>query len=502
MSPRRVVLLGLLLAVIGASGPLRAEAETIAIGSKTFGESYLLGEIFAQLLEAEGFEVERRFGLGGTLICTEALQQGEIDVYPEYTGTITQAILRSDIPATEAAVAAPLAHLGLRTLPALGFDNTYAIAVDGGRAEREGLATVSDLRGRADLVVAFSNEFLERDDGWPGLRDAYGLDLAPSGVDHGLAYQAIAGGRIDATDAYSTDGDLERYGLAVLEDDRGFFPSYLAVPLARTDLAPEAAAVLGRLAGRIDEARMRRLNARVSVDGLGFGEVAAAFLLEEGLVAADARAADAPRGRRSDFAANTWRHLQLTGVALLVAVLLGVPLGVLVHASRRASRVVLYVASLLQTIPSIALLALLIPLLGIGVAPAIVALFLYALLPILRATVTALLTVDPVLVRVAVGMGLTERQRVRHLLLPLAMPHVLAGVRTAAVISIGTATLAAFIGAGGLGQPIVTGLALNDPNLILQGAVPAAVLALVTELAFEFLERRLVPAHLRDDPLR
>ena len=135
------------------------------------------------------------------------------------------------------------------------------------------------------------------------------------------------------------------------------------------------------------------------------------------------------------------------------------------------------------------------------IAPAIVALFLYALLPILRATVTALLTVDPLLVRVAVGMGLKRRQRVRYLLLPLAMPHVLAGVRTAAVISIGTATLAAFIGAGGLGQPIVTGLALNDPNLILQGAVPASLLALTTEFAFELLERRLVPAHLRADPL-
>jgi osmoprotectant transport system permease protein len=494
--------LALLMVAVGLGAPVRVDAasggEPIAVGSKTFGESYLLGEIFARLLEAEGFVVERRFGLGGTLICTAALRAGEIDVYPEYTGTITQAILRADIPATEAAVATPLAGLGLRTLPALGFDNTYALAVDGDRAAREGLATVSDLRGRDDLAVAFSNEFLERDDGWPGLRAAYGLELAPAGVDHGLAYQAIAGGRIDVTDAYSTDGDLERYGLFVLEDDRAFFPSYLALPLARADLPPAAAAALSRLAGRIDEARMRGLNARVSVDGLGFDEVARDFLIEEGLVVAGGET----RGRRSDFAANTLRHLQLTGVALLAAVLLGVPLGIFVHTSRQASRTVLYVASLLQTIPSIALLALLIPLLGIGVAPAVVALFLYSLLPILRATVTALLTVDPVLVRVAVGMGLSERQRVRHLLLPLAMPHVLAGVRTAAVISIGTATLAAFIGAGGLGQPIVTGLALNDPKLILQGAVPAAVLALLTELAFEFLERRLVPAHLRDDPLR
>lgn len=494
---RFILCFGAVLVLVLAVHDARAEDRTIAIGSKTFGESYLLGEIFAQVLEAEGFTVARRFGLGGTLICTEALRAGEVDVYPEYTGTITQAILRADVPATRAGVAGPLARLDLRTLPALGFDNTYAIAVHADRAEAEGLRTISHLRARQDLAVAFSNEFLERDDGWPGLRAAYGLVLQPTGVDHGLAYQAIASGRIDVTDAYSTDGDLERYRLVVLEDDQRFFPNYIAVPLARADLPPRAVAALGRLAGRIDEKRMRQLNAAVSVDGLGFSEVAEAFLADEGLVVAEGRR----RGRHSDFVANTLRHLQLTGIALLGAVLLGVPLGIFVHGSRQASRVVLYIASLLQTIPSIALLALLIPLLGIGVAPAIVALFLYALLPILRATVTALLTVDPLLVRVAVGMGLKRRQRVRYLLLPLAMPHVLAGVRTAAVISIGTATLAAFIGAGGLGQPIVTGLALNDPNLILQGAVPAALLALTTEFAFELLERRLVPAHLRADPL-
>lgn len=476
----------------------QAQEEPIAIGSKTFGESYLLAEIFSRLLEHEGFAVERRFGLGGTLICKEALATGEIDLYPEYTGTITQAILRADIPATEEALAPPLARLGLVTLPALGFDNTYALAVDGERARREGLVRISDLLDRDDLVFAFSNEFVERDDGWAGLRVRYGFEVEPRGVDHGLAYQALARGRIDVTDAYSTDGDVERYGLRILEDDLAFFPRYLALPLARADLPEAAAEVLGRLGGRIDAARMRALNARVSVDGLGFDEVAEAWLLEEGLVTPGRET----RGRRSDLLGNTLDHLQLTVVALLAAVLTGLPLGVLVHRSPRTSRAVLYVASLLQTIPSIALLALLIPLLGIGWAPAVVALFLYSLLPILRATVTALLTVDPLLVRVAVGMGLTERQQVRHLLLPLAMPNVLAGVRTAGVISIGTATLAAFVGAGGLGQPIVTGLALNDPELILQGAIPAALLALATELGFEALERRLVPAHLRSDPLR
>ena len=196
------------------------------------------------------------------------------------------------------------------------------------------------------------------------------------------------------------------------------------------------------------------------------------------------------------LARNTSRHLQLTGLALLFAALVGVLTGVLVHLSRPASRVVLYLAGLLQTIPSIALLALMIPLLGVGFTPAVVALFLYSLLPILRSTIIALVTIDPLLRRVADAMGLTRAQQFRHVLFPLALPHVLAGLKTAAVISIGTATLAAFIGAGGLGEPIVTGLALNDTRLILQGAIPAAILALLTEFFFELVERRLIPAHM------
>ena len=504
MSGPRVALLLLFVATCLAAFPNRhagaAEAPTITVGSKNFGESYLLAEVMAQLLESEGYRVERRFGLGGTLICTSALDEGEIDVYPEYTGTITQAILEAPLPGTREAIAGPLAALGLATLAEFGFDNTYAIAMPAELARERGFERISDLAGAADLRLAFSLEFLDRDDGWAGLAPRYGLDQTPVGIEHGLAYRALASGRADATDAYSTDGDIERYGLVLLDDDAGFFPRYAALPLVRSGFPAPAAEIIERLGGRIDEARMRALNARVSVDGDDFATVAAAFLLEEGLV--DAPAADVPaRGRGAERLENMRRHLWLTGVALGLAVVLGVPLGIVVHRSRRASRVVLYAASLLQTVPSIALLALLIPLLGIGWLPAIVALFLYSLLPILRATVTALLTVDPLLRQVAVGMGLTRGEQVRHLLLPLAMPNVLAGIRTAAVISIGTATLAAFIGAGGLGQPIVTGLALNDTGLILEGAVPAAVLAIATELLFEALERWLVPAHLRAEQI-
>lgn len=488
----------LLLGACFLGAAAQAATERVVVGSKNFPEGRLLGELVAQLLEARGLAVGRRLGLGGTMIAYEALRNGDIDVYVEYTGTITETILEAPVATTREALAAPLAKLGLRTLPALGFENSYALAVAGELARTEGLETLSDLARLQDVRAAVTHEFKDRSDGWRRLRERYGFTFDARGIDNGLAYQALAAGRLDVTDAYTTDGELLRYDVTVLEDDRRFFPRYEALPLVRLDFPARAADVLAELAGRIDVERMQTLNAEIVVHGRSFEAVAAEFLAEAGLAAARPGAADAPASR---LLRNTLDHLRLTGVALGLAGVLGLPLGIVVHRSRRLAGAVLYGAGLLQTIPSIALLALMIPLFGIGWMPAIVALFLYSLLPILRNTITALLTVDPVLRRVAVGMGLTPLQQVRWLLLPMALPTILAGVRTAAVISIGTATLAAFVGAGGLGEPIVTGLSLNDPRLILQGAVPAALLALATELAFELLERRLVPPPLRREPL-
>jgi len=480
----------------GGSEKSNGTGATIVVGSKPFTESYVLAEIFSQALEREGLRVERRFGLGSTLIAFAALRQGEIDVYPEYTGTISEAILkRPGAGMTEISTA--LADVGMRMLPDLGFSNSYAMAMPQHLADERAIRRISDLTAYPDLRTAVSHEFLEREDGWPGLRHAYGLPQRPEGIAHGLAYRAAAEGRIDLTDAYSTDGDLAEWKLAVIDDDLGYFPVYLAVPLVAADLDPGARAVLESLAGRFDESLMRRLNARAVVDGESFANIARSFLDNDSV-------SEAGTGRRSGVAKrllhNLVVHLQLTGVALAFASIAGIGLAAVLHNRPAAARAVLYLAGLLQTIPSIALLALMIPLFGVGLLPAVVALFLYALLPILRSSLTALTTVSPLLQEVGEAMGMTPGQRLRHVLIPLALPHILSGLRIAAVICIGTATLAAFIGAGGLGEPIVTGLALNDTGLILQGAVPAALLALLTELLFEALERRLVPAHMRTSP--
>jgi osmoprotectant transport system permease protein len=466
----------------------------IVIGSKNFNESYLLAEMLAQLLESDGVPVARRFGLGGTMIAYEALRSGEIDVYVEYTGTISQAVLGLDEAPAYERLNDLLAEIGIQMLDPLGFNNTYALAMKRELAQARGIERISDLvDDHRDLRIVVSHEFLERQDGWPGLRRTYGFDWTPSGIEHGLAYQALERGAIDVTDVYSTDGELVRYELTILEDDADFFPEYLAVPLVRLELPLALENRLNRLAGLLDDETMRRLNAEVVFEGRSFAAAASDFLATHG-IDTQVRAGELWRS----ISRNTVRHLQLTAIALGAAIVVGVVLGIVVHRTRWLSRTIVYLAGLLQTIPSIALLALMIPLFGIGIVPAIAALFLYSLLPILRNTVSGLTTIDPVLLRVAAAMGLTERQQLRYVFVPLALPAIFSGVRTAAVISIGTATLAAFIGAGGLGDPIVTGLALNDVGLILQGAVPAALLAIATELVFELVERHALPRHLRE----
>ncbi len=479
-----------------APAVMAKQAEPVRVASKNFAENYLLAEIVAQLLEGQGIAVERAFGLGGTLICYQALLNDEIDLYVEYTGTLSQAILQRPEVTGREELNAAIAGRGLHLMPQLGFNNTYAIAVRRQLAESLGLRNIGDLAEYPELRLVFSHEFLERGDGWPGLSKRYALPHSVEGIEHALAYQAIADGAIDATDAYSTDGELSRFPLRVLEDDLAYFPAYMAAPLVRSEWlqgAPVAAQSVRRLAGLMDAAAMQWLNAEVAVSDKSYAEVASEFIDSnrqalglEGRVLQSATATF-----WADMAGHVIRHLQLTGLALGAAIFIGLILSLAVFSNRRLADAVVYFCGLLQTVPSLALLALMIPVFGIGFTPAVVALFLYSLLPIVRNAVTALATVDPTLVRVSEALGLSRWQQLRYLRVPLSLPMIFAGVRTAAVISIGTATLAAFIGAGGLGEPIVVGLSLNDTDMILRGAIPAAMLAILAEFLFAALQKRV-----------
>ncbi|MCB0491524.1 MAG: ABC transporter permease subunit [Cyclobacteriaceae bacterium] len=473
-----------------------ANAQIIRVGAKHFNESYILGEVLSQLIEQEGYTVERKFNLGGTAVCYEALRGKAIDLYPEYTGSLAEEILKSDKKLDHQSLNEKLqSDLGLEISSSFGFNNTYALATTPKTAESYGLKKISDLQSADAMTAAMSYEFLKRKDGWENLKRAYQLKLNPAGIEHGLAYQAITNGKIELTDVYSTDGEIEKYNLFLLQDDLEFFPTYYAVAVYNQSLDPKVKRIANTLNGKISEAEMQAMNSEVLFDQKSFSEVAHSFLVRKKLVTANAT--NSTSGMWTDIADKTWTHLGITAISLGLAIAVAVPLGVLLYIFSGISRPVLYFVGLLQTIPSIALLALMIPLLGIGRVPAITALFLYALLPILRNTTTGLTSVDPILRKVATGMGMTTLQRLRFVELPLAMPSILAGVRTAAVITIGTATLAAFIGAGGLGEFIVTGLALNNTQLILQGAIPAAMLAIVVEFLFELLEKALIPKHLR-----
>lgn len=455
------------------------ERVKVRVGAKHFTEGYILSEMISQILEARGYLVERKYNLGGTLVCFEALKNNEIDIYPEYTGTITREILRSDD-------LDGLDKLGLSVSAPYGFNNTYAIAI-----KRVGIGNISDLSNHPELKAGISYEFLKRQDGWEALAKTYGLPQQPVGLEHGLAYQALTEGKIDLTDCYSTDGEIAANDLIILKDDKAFFPKYEAVSLYRSDLDKEAIEALNKLTNTITEKDMSAMNASAIFDKKDFSVIANEFLRSNNLVTGQ------PETRNAKLFEKVLQHLYLTFTALVIAILIAVPLGVWLYFRSQFSNTVLYIAGLLQTIPSIALLALMIPLLGIGALPAIVALFLYAILPILRNTVNGLRTVDPLLKEVAAGLGMSRVQSLRYVEWPLALPTILTGIRVAAVINVGTATLAAFIGAGGLGEYIVTGLALNNTGMILTGAIPAAILALVIELVFEAIERRTTPLHLR-----
>ena len=489
------ILVVLLTSWAGADLP-----EKIRIGSKAFPESWVLGEACSQLARESGAQVEYRKSLGATEIIYQALKQGSIDVYPEYTGTIKQVFLKNlnnpgDADALEALA---LDRLGMSY--SLGFSNDYALAVPEKMTQ---LQKISDLGKFPDTRYALNQEFVGRKDGWNGLSQAYNLHPKNfSEMQHELCYAAVGSGKADVTNVYTTDAQVDKLKLRLLIDDRHYFPRYDAVLLYRADLpnrCPKAWAAMLQLVGKISAEKMRRANGKLVLDRQDAAE-AGAFLLDECLPQRSARsevAPSAPGWNWTMVAERSWRHLQLVSVSLLIAIAVGIPLGVLASRSPRMARITLSLAGLLQTIPSLALLAFVVPVTGVGVRPALLALFVYSLLPIVRNTYTGLTTLPGNLSEAAEALGLPPLAQLWRIRLPMASPSILAGIKTSAVINVGTATLAALVGAGGLGESILQGISLLDHQLIFQGAIPAAALALLAQGFFDMVEKWVVPRGLR-----
>jgi osmoprotectant transport system permease protein len=464
------------------------------IGSKKFTESYVLAEIAKRSFENADLTTEHRQGMGGTIILWQALKGNQIAVYPEYTGTIAEEILKAPT-ASVSEMQEELAKFGVGMTGELGFNNTYALVMRRAAAREKSIRTIGDLRSHPELKFGLTHEFLDRRDGWRPLIERY--QLSPPnvvGIDHGLGYEALRNGSIDVKDAYSTDAKIGENDLIVLEDDLQFFPQYKAVFLYRLSLPENAVGILRGMAGRLDANRMIRLNAEAERTK-NYARAASLFF-------ADAATTNTFEGGESfphKLRRWTLRHLELAGVSLLLSILIGIPLGIAASRGGIVGQVILGFTGAVQTIPSLALLALLVPLpfFGISVRTAITALFLYGLLPIVRNTATGLQDIAQPVRESAIALGLEPSARLWKIYLPIASRSILGGIKTSAVINIGTATLAALIGAGGLGEPILSGLNLNDHVTILQGAIPAAVLALLVQWSFDLLDRLLIPKGLR-----
>lgn len=506
----------LLVSLVHGCVPTTALAQKpkITVGSKSFTESVILGELLSHLAQNSGAQVQHRAELGGTQILWQALISGEIDAYVDYTGTIREEILAEDTRQgnkieSENDMQNALAKRNVIMSERIGFNNTYALGMRRSVAQKLGITKISDLKKHPQLELGFSDEFVERKDGWRPLKDKYSLPHTQIKVmDHNLAYRGLENDSIAVADLYTTDPEIKYYDLLALEDDLGFFPVYYAVVLMRDDLPkrnPQVAEAILKSQGLISPEEMASMSAQVRLDRRPEKIVAGEFLNKKLNLSLslpqEGRWADLRKMVERIFS-TTWEHLFLVLVSLSLAILTAIPLGILAARNETLGQTVLGIVGVIQTLPSMALLVFMMPLfalfeMGIGPAPAIMALFLYSLLPIVRGTYAGLKQIPASIRESAEVLGLNPKARLKLVELPLALPSILSGIKTAAVINVGTATIGALIGAGGYGSPILTGIRLNDLALILQGAIPAAVLALAVQFGFGLLEKRIVSPGLR-----
>lgn len=500
----RYLVIGLILLALVAL-PSGSPPAGVRVGSKQDPETAILAEMLSQLIRSTGVP-STHLSVGGTTVVFDALRRGEVDAYPEYTGTLIKEIFANEPEAVSLEnLESLLAAKGISISAPLGFNNSYAIAVRRAMAEELGLQTISDLAAHPNLRMGFSNEFVDRDDGWKNLRKVYALPQENvSGMEHAVSYRQIDAKEIDVMDAYTTDAQLAELDLVLLEDNLKYFPRYDAVVLYRTDLNtrhPGLVAKLLQLENSLPEYEIIKLNAKVATREASEAQAAAGFLRERLTIE---QSVEEP-----SVATKIWRrtieHCDLVRRSLIPAIFFAIPLGVIAAKLPRMGQLILGAVGVVQTIPALALLVLLIApvaylglnTLGAGSMTAVVALFLYSLLPIVRNTATGITTISPEYGESATALGLSRVFRLLHIELPLASPSILAGIKTAAVLNVGFATLGALVGARGYGQPILTGIRLNDTSLIMQGAIPAACLAILLQVAFEYSERWLVPAGLR-----
>jgi osmoprotectant transport system permease protein len=492
-------LLGMILCCL--SGLSFANSEPIRIGSKIFTEGYVLAEILAQHLEAQGLAVKRLGGLGATGITEQAMKSGEMDLVVDYTGSISQAFLGHSKKLAFQDLQQKLKPFGFIMGRPLGFNNTYGIAVRKEWIDEYKIHKLSQLtewlKDKSDkkIKAAFTPEFTNRPENWPQLKNFYALEnIQVLQMDHQLAYESLAHLKVDLMEAYTTDAKLKHYKLKVLDDDQKFFPRFDAVILANAKWVKKNAetwAHLQKLEGLFSDEVMTELNGQADLEKKSIASIARNFLSEKfkkNLPEAPSRISSIQRFLNELIPAFV-RHLILVIVPCFLASLVAIPLAYFSLKFLRFAHVFASLATLAQTIPGLALLALLIPFLGIGLLPALTTLFLFALLPLYLSTLNGFRSLPQTLHLTCQTLDIKGWFKFRIVEWPMVKPSFLSGLETALISTVASATLAALIGAGGLGQKIIAGLALNDHQTILEGAVPASLLALLIQFFFSWMRK-------------
>lgn len=455
----------------------------IHIGSRNFPESILVAEILSRTIEQEtNYQVKKFDYLGGVNICFNALESGKIDIYPDYFSSLANYIFGRDLSLEKSRedLNQGLLKKEISFSKTLGFDNNFVLVLRKDFARKKHFQNISDL-SKQDLRYGLSHNFIARPDGLSLLEDTYKLDLHKNlkALEYNIALYALKTNKVDVIDAYSTDSRINSPAFLVLKDDLNALKSYESILVYRNDLLtnfPQMKLVIESLEASLTNQKIIELNQRI-INGESYESVADSFVAE-----LTQKEALQPKSRFEEdllrLSKAFIQHLQITLIAALIALILGLSLGIFISYKENFAKLVLGLASIIQTIPSLALLALLIPILGLGMPAAIMALILYALLPIVQNTYTGIRSIAPEYIDLANSLALKESLVLWRIKLPLAMPYILAGLKTSTVICVGMATLATFVGAGGLGDLIKTGIDLGDNGLILMGAVPAAFLAL------------------------
>lgn len=486
--------------------------EPLIIGSKKFSESIILGEIVAILLEEKfNHPTIRKLGLGGTQVALNALKNEDIHVYPDYTGTGYVMILKMDGERDPKIIHQIVGQefknrWGIIWSEPIGFNNTYALAVRKDDKRFKNFKNISSLSKNVDSFrYVAPHEFMERKDGHFRFAQTYALNFKEKNIismEAGLMYSAIKNKQTDMIIAYSTDGRIKAYNLRLIEDDQKFFPPYHVALLAKNKTLkqfPELRIIFNLVKGLITEKEMINMNDQVDRLKGDPNEVARNFLISKSLIKGvqqqiktDHNFFSYAISKRDYLLKLLVEHLLISFGALFFALIVSLPTGILLTRYQSLGKIIFPFINTIQTIPSLALLGFLVPIIGIGLTPALLALFLYSLLPLIRNTYAGILGVEKTYLEASRGIGLTNRQILLKVEIPLAMPIIIAGLRTASVIVIGTATLAALIGAGGFGDPIFRGVATLNSNLILLGAVPSALLAIGVDKLIGISEKFLI----------